>query len=903
MTDEEDEEYFTGTTSGARLQGDGVYKPVTGTYVQPPPRRQSLQPSLYIRETQQAAGILPEAHQVYQPAGFRGQNYSQMPTLRIPLYQEDMPPPLSPSRSLSPAPPPKDDISPSGAASELGGPWDRGGHVRHDTTESTSWLNTIDESGNSDSSSLHSRSSAGRQRRRHIRAGSGDTEAEFGAALDAAIETAYDDGYEPAEENEDEASEDENHQSAEKDFLSNVRRKVELAKEKTREIEREAALAAAKEREKRRLEQNSHHRNSLDFDYDDDEAEEEERMLDEMTREYVLDDNDYDAQTKSALPRQSDSSGFSGRTWGSSIGSNPTSAATSLSTVAETSMLPSLVSQMQGKVLPPPLHPPPAGALPQPPSGASATSKARTASGVAGRPSSLITSPGVRERRLSGMKMKQLKIDTNSHIAPPLASAPPKPNNVAMAPSIAIDLHAGPKSALPFTDTDRSLPSLVLKPSASSLASGRKGSSPLPTPGSGEAQISAIPHTPGGLTKVTSAESFDSAHSVPDSPGRASGKGSINSRLLKKNFSSSSLKNKVFGGSMNEPIDGTDAVPTVNAVPEPKLPMQATPTEISFADDTSAQGGIYLFDSDIHSPCDPGTPNPVLANAPVALEPCPESSLLRPFWFLRCIYQTLAHPRGGYITARLFVPRDIWRVKNVKLKSVDEKVSSCDILTASLLKLAQVDTYDADAILQEMQFLDNIMEQTQSNLSKKLGTEVGLVGAPSLFKDSKATEDQAVNNDSISLKSINAGGKSYFSSLKKLRSKSSGGSTQSTNTNPSKSKEETQQAYPNKSIPMTDAVNPRFPKRDPTQVQASGPHAHYMGALAKLCDAVQILDQIARQVEDPGLRRSSPTHVGLELSTRHAAEFFGFYVCRFVINDVGMMLDKFIKRGSEWVMA
>lgn len=62
------------------------------------------------------------------------------------------------------------------------------------------------------------------------------------------------------------------------------------------------------------------------------------------------------------------------------------------------------------------------------------------------------------------------------------------------------------------------------------------------------------------------------------------------------------------------------------------------------------------------------------------------------------------------------------------------------------------------------------------------------------------------------------------------------------------------------------------------------------------------LDQIAQQVEDPGLKHSSPTLVGLELSTRHAAEFFGFYICRFVLNDVGLMLDKFIKRGSEWVL-
>jgi hypothetical protein len=34
---------------------------------------------------------------------------------------------------------------------------------------------------------------------------------------------------------------------------------------------------------------------------------------------------------------------------------------------------------------------------------------------------------------------------------------------------------------------------------------------------------------------------------------------------------------------------------------------------------------------------------------------------------------------------------------------------------------------------------------------------------------------------------------------------------------------------------------------------------------------------------------------------RHAAEFFAFYICRFALADIGMMLDKFVKRGSEWV--
>ena len=65
----------------------------------------------------------------------------------------------------------------------------------------------------------------------------------------------------------------------------------------------------------------------------------------------------------------------------------------------------------------------------------------------------------------------------------------------------------------------------------------------------------------------------------------------------------------------------------------------------------------------------------------------------------------------------------------------------------------------------------------------------------------------------------------------------------------------------------------------------------------------KIADQIARQVEDPGLKHSSQTHFDLEFSIQHAAEFFGFYICRFIISDVTIMLDKFIKRGTEWVLS
>lgn len=769
-------------------------------------------------------------------------------TLEPPMSQHYMPPPLSPRRPSSPAPPPKDDSQPSVLKSET----NPGYYIRQDTAESTSWLDTIDESGGSTSSSVHSRSSSIGLRRKRIRATSGATEAEFDAALDAAVEAAYDDGLEPAEDENygilTQAPEREHAQQPFKyDPVSGARKNVEMAKEKVREAEREAAVALANDREKRRLQDSAYSRDSIDLEYGDDDADEEERILYELSRDYIMDDGEYDDQTKSALPRQSDSSGFSGRTWGSSIGSNPTSAGTSLSTVAE---MPSLVTKLQPKIqpkmLPPPMHPPPLGALPPPPQ--SATTTSMPLSGPLARPSSLITSPGVRDRRLSGLKVKQLKIETNTKA--PAAPETAAPNlETSSEPSLTMQpLPDPPRSALATSQPQVTLPSLAFKSSTSSInqAISRKGSSPLPTPSPAEGTPSTIPATP-ALTKVTSADSFESIPSVPDSPGRFNVKTSMGSKGLKKNFSSSSLKNKILSVSVPDPAEVSPNPPeSISSNPRHNLsiaaPIMPNPAASGVLVDALSTEGIHLFASDIHSPTSPGSPNLLAANAPLPLEPCPESSILRPFWFLRCIYQTIAHPRGGYISNKLFVPRDIWKVRTTKLKSIEEKVSSCDLLTATLLKLAKVDTMNVESILQEMKFLETVIEQVRGTLSKKLGGEVGVVGAPWLSKGASSLDDMHSTSDGLGSKSTNMSTKSYISSWRKLsRSKNSTGPGYSAAAVVPSSKDGYKEVPALKSLPMTNTDHPRFAKRDLNQVQYGGPNANYMAALAKLCDAVQIL--------------------------------------------------------------
>ena len=763
------------------------------------------------------------------------------------VYEEYRPPPLSPRRSLSPALVKESTTQSSTDVSAQSAPDDnsfQSDSVRQDNGEHTSWLNTINESSGSSASSLHSRRSSVGLRRKHIRATSGQTEAEFDAAFDAAVEAAYDDGFEPDDEGDydEQLMNDPEYNYEEPAALSNATPKAELAKEIVREAEREAAISRAKDSERERL-QNA--RDSIDLEYNDDEADEEERMLEEMTRDYIMDD-EYDLQTKSALPRQSDSSGFSRRTWVSSFGSNPTSAGTSLSTVAEASILPSMAAQLKDNLLPPPLHPPPSSALPPPPLSASPKISQQPNGTTVRRPSlaSRNTSPGVQERRLSGMKRKPLKIETYAKHSDTSESEAPRTQPASAAPRM-MSTPAGaepPKFALLVPESKQLLPSLAFNPAPSSatLPSSRKGSSPFP----GSDTTDQTSSTASALTRVTSADSDNSVPSMPGSPARFTSKAATG---LRKTFSASSLRNnnltvvvpETHDTASNASLSSMSSTPKQQMVPSPAVPVLPTPMEASFITRGQSTGCPYLFDNDIHSPNTPGSPNSSANHAPLPLEPCPELALLRPFWFLRSIYQTIAHPSGGYISTRLFVPRDIWKVKNIKLKNVEEKVSSCDLLTAALLRLSKVDNFDANAMKDEMEFFETVMEQVHSNLTRKLGSDVGVQGAAQLFK-SFGAGDETAYPEALASKTSNVSSRPYLS-WRKLRSKNSLGPGLPSISSNNMTRDASKDAPTLRSVPMTSAPNPRFPKRDVNQIQCMGPNPSYMGALARLCDAAQVL--------------------------------------------------------------
>jgi len=492
--------------------------------------------------------------------------------------------------------------------------------------------------------------------------------------------------------------------------------------------------------------------------YEGDSSEEEERIFEEMSMGYSIDD--FSLRSRSSKPvvgRESDSSGLTTRTWQSSMGSNPATATTvsTLSTVAEAPSLPILSKAPNG------IRPPPDQALPELPPQASQLKGGQK------------PTEGVRSRRLSGQTPTQLKIET-SGLTPGRPAAPPVQNR---------------------------------------------------------SEIAQLPPSP-PVEYVLDVEDEESPREL-DSP-------SAYMPMLRTTYSETSLRSyRSRNMSTSNLDDASEPSPRLNAELLSGMTNLPTPLAASFRDKISGEsgGGLFLFDDNIHSPYSPGSPNPLMTGAPVALEPCPSDPLLRPYWLMRCLFQTLAHPRGGYLSNKLFVPREVWKVKGVKLKNVEDKIASCDILTGALQKLAQVNTLDADAVLDEMSTFERMLDQVQASLTKKLGNEVGNLGAGALFKDSPAEDEPS----SAVPRSASVTGKSSASfSWRRLRSKNSsaglGGSF-----GPGLGGEAPREVPVPASLPMTSHPTSRPSKRDLSQVPFTGPQGTYMETLARLFDAAQIL--------------------------------------------------------------
>jgi hypothetical protein len=701
-------------------------------------------------------------------------------TLSSPMDLTYAPPPLSPRRV--PAEPVKlqiesKNLQPPESAMHPNG---------------TIWLGQSGSISSSASSSVQSLVESGITHQRPALV-MDSSQADFDAALDAAVEAAYNDGLEPFDYYDDE-------------------------------------LTAARPEPLQKS--NGPKRKPADL-YDD------SGVLQDNTNEQDLEGFDFGLQKKNAPPRQSDSSGYSGLTYHSSVSSSRATGSSSLTTVAEG---PDTTYLASGKVL---------GGLPRlseentradSPNGSRPGSRGQLGKSNAG---------SVRNRRLSGQNAKQLKIETQPITKPTPSYSKNDPYIIQEETSSALrsaslsqpEIHSH-DATIPISNGPPQLPPIPTS----------AGSRPLMSPS--DTAVTISPATP-GLPPSINEESSPGGQKVPNS----------RPTFLRKNKSSMSLKARTLSVSSPDGSDGSVATPLsttslsrkITNTTHPSLPtppLLPTPTYLLTPTQPAdgSHAGPHIFKSDIHSPHSPGFPNSLIPTGPAPLEACPQSVNLRPFWLLRCVFQTIANPAGGYISNRLFATPAVWNTKNVKLKAVDEKINACDSLTTALQRLSSVDSYDAAAVLDEMSSLESVLDNVQAALTKKLGNDVGVYGTTAFLKDAPPeTGGPPSSNGSTSAGAENphtSGGtsgtrtasKSYFSSLRKLRGKTSAPTLMNGSAILPSSKEGNGAAPKLSSVPMTGMMHVRFTKRDVAAlVDVSGPNAAYMVAVARLCDAVQVV--------------------------------------------------------------
>ena len=82
--------------------------------------------------------------------------------------------------------------------------------------------------------------------------------------------------------------------------------------------------------------------------------------------------------------------------------------------------------------------------------------------------------------------------------------------------------------------------------------------------------------------------------------------------------------------------------------------------------------------------------------------------------------------------------------------------------------------------------------------------------------------------------------------------------------------------------------------------------ALYVQGLSKLFQVAQILDEHTKAAAPQGtaplyVAFPQDVRVALEMKLRHASEFFAKVVLTFVIRDMALLLDKYVKKCEKWL--
>ncbi|KAK9390012.1 hypothetical protein V1515DRAFT_592620 [Lipomyces mesembrius] len=276
------------------------------------------------------------------------------------------------------------------------------------------------------------------------------------------------------------------------------------------------------------------------------------------------------------------------------------------------------------------------------------------------------------------------------------------------------------------------------------------------------------------------------------------------------------------------------------------------------------------------------------------LPPRPADPIARPFWLMRNIHTALTSPSGCLITNCLRLSPQIFLGTGVKLRSLEEKISACESMNSALLH------FEDDPSVQGITDIVYVMDKVEARLQPILVPEgsdythgFGAFGDDFFTPTRKAalvTLHSGPGSDASSERSASVASEPSSQKLlswKKIKSwtlsgpKGTRGSTTSL------------------VQPDTGTMNEYYtPRKDSDRKDAEeslrGPLSTYVNVLIVLFYRAQVIEQIPGLLSADNL--SMQTKARVDLAVRRASEFFGQVICKFVLADIGELMDNYVKR-------
>ncbi|KAF9821894.1 hypothetical protein IEO21_00324 [Rhodonia placenta] len=250
-------------------------------------------------------------------------------------------------------------------------------------------------------------------------------------------------------------------------------------------------------------------------------------------------------------------------------------------------------------------------------------------------------------------------------------------------------------------------------------------------------------------------------------------------------------------------------------------------------------------------PAAPLSPLPALA---------PPDPLRKPYHMMTLLRLTMTSKTGGYITRRLHVPQEVWSQGGVKLSNVPEKIRVVEVL---LTALEEVQHWSAEYF-------------GAGNVSSGMALGIGSIGRREGEAWAAKLEEFVGVCDSV----VGNFGKKLSVGEGFVTKKSSGVAT------------------------WGGRLTRQFDKI--TNGKNLDSPATYVQGLSRLFQQAQILDEhtkAAMSTPPAPLYAAFPADVrqAIEFKLRHASEFFARVVLTFVIQDMALLLDKYVKKCEKWL--